>query len=118
MVKASGPIDRSVRRAGGKLARSSERSASIYLAEVEHICKYWTILDTIERVNKVLHIILVPRCHPADNDSVSTKSWSICHILAWKENLYIEDRGKPPAPRVSLVADYRCGESVCRGHTP
>jgi hypothetical protein len=74
-MKTSGPIDRSVRRAGGKLARSSERSASIHLAKVEHIRKYWTILDTIERVNKVLHIILVPRCHPADNDSVSTKTW-------------------------------------------
>jgi hypothetical protein len=118
MVKTAGPIDSGVRRAGGKLTRASERSASIHLAEVEHIRKYWTILDTIERVNKVLHIILVPRCHPADSDSVSTKDPVICHILAWKENLCIEDRGKSLAPRGLLVADCRCGGSVCRGHTP
>jgi hypothetical protein len=73
-MKTSGPIDCSVRRASGKLARSSERSTSIHLAEVIHIRKYRTILDTVERVNKVLHIILVPRSHPADNDSVSMKT--------------------------------------------
>jgi hypothetical protein len=85
VVKTSGPINRSVRRARGKLARASERSASIHLAEIEHIRKYWTILDTIERVNKVFHIILVPRCHPADNDSVSTKAWSYATYLLGKK---------------------------------
>jgi hypothetical protein len=85
VVKTSGPIDCSVRRAGGKLARASERSASIHLAKVVHIRKYWTILDTIERVDKVLHIILVPRSHPADNDSVSTKTWSYATYLLGKK---------------------------------
>lgn len=84
MVKTSGPIDCRVRRAGGKLARASERSASIHLAELEHIRKYWTILDAIERVNKMLHIILVPRCHPADNE-VSTKTWSYATYLLGKK---------------------------------
>ena len=73
-MKTSRPIDCSVRSASGKFARSSERSARIHLAEVVHIRKYWTILDTVERVNKMLHVILVPRSHPADNDSVSMKT--------------------------------------------
>ena len=66
MVKTSGPVDCRIRCAGGELTGASERSASIHFAKVEHIRKYWTILDTIERVNKVLHIILVPRSHPAE----------------------------------------------------
>jgi len=85
VVETPGPIDCSVRRAGGKLARASQRSACVHLTEVKHICKYWTILDTIERVNKVLHIILVPRCHPADIDSVSTKIWSYATYLLGKK---------------------------------
>jgi hypothetical protein len=85
VVETSGPIDCRIRCAGGKLARASDRSASIHLAEVEHIRKYWTILDTIERVNKVFHIILVPRSHPADDDSVSTKTWSYATYLLGKK---------------------------------
>jgi len=85
MVKTSRPIDGSVRCAGGKLARASERSASIHLAKVEHIGKYWTVFDTVECVNEVFHVILVPQCHPADNDSVSTKTWSYATYLLGKK---------------------------------
>jgi hypothetical protein len=72
VMKTSGPIDCSVCRSGGKLARASERRTGVHLAELEHICEYWTILNTIEGVNKVLHFILVPRCHSVDDDTVST----------------------------------------------
>ncbi len=72
MVKTSGPIDCSVRRASGKLARTGERTTGVHLTELKHICEYWTIFNTVEGINKVLHFILVPRCHPADNDLVST----------------------------------------------
>ena len=84
-MKTSGPVDCGIRRAGGELAGACERSASIHLAKLEHIRKYWTILDTIECVNKVLHIILVSRCHPADNDSVSMKTSSYATYLLGKK---------------------------------
>jgi hypothetical protein len=63
-MEAAGPIDGDIGRASTQLAGCSEGRSGIHTTEIEHISKDRAILDTVEVVNQMPHVVLVTRSDP------------------------------------------------------
>jgi len=63
-MEATRPIGGDIGRPSTQLAGGSERRSGIHTAKIEHISKGRAILDTIEVVDQVSHVVLVARSDP------------------------------------------------------
>jgi hypothetical protein len=63
-MEATGPVDGNIGRSSTQLASSSEGRSGIHATEIEHVSKDRTILDTIEVVDQMLHVVLITRSDP------------------------------------------------------
>lgn len=63
-MEAAGPIDGDVGCPSAQLAGSGEGRSGIHTTEIEHVSKDRTVLDTVEVVDQMLHVVLVTRTDP------------------------------------------------------
>ena len=63
-MESTRPIDGNIRCSTTQLAGSSEGRPGIHTTEIKHVGKDRAILDTIEVVNQMLHVVLVARSNP------------------------------------------------------
>jgi hypothetical protein len=64
VMEATGPIDGDVGCPSTQLAGGREGRSGIHTTEIKHVGEDWTVLNTVEVVNQMLHIILVARSDP------------------------------------------------------
>jgi len=63
-MEATGPIDCDIGRPSTQLASGSEGRSGVHATEVEDICEDRAILDTIEVIDQMSHVVLVTRSDP------------------------------------------------------
>lgn len=63
-MEAAGPIDGNIGRPSTQLASGGEGRSGIHTAEIEHISKDRAILNAVEVVNQMPHVVLVTRSDP------------------------------------------------------
>lgn len=63
-MEATRPVDGDVRRASAQLASSSQGRSGIHATEIEHVGKDWAILNTVEVVDQMPHVVLVTGSDP------------------------------------------------------
>ena len=63
-MEATRPVDGNVRSASTQLACCGEGRSGIHTAKIEHISEYGAVLNAIEIVNQMLHVVLVTGSDP------------------------------------------------------
>lgn len=69
MMEATGPIDSNIRRACAQLASSGKGRSGIHTTKVKHISENWAILNTVEVVDQMPHVVLVTSSDPGSAGS-------------------------------------------------
>jgi hypothetical protein len=63
-MEATRPIDGNIRRASAQLASSSKGRSGIHTTKIEHVSENGAILDTVDVVDQMSHVVLVTRSDP------------------------------------------------------
>ena len=63
-METAGPVDGNIGRPSTQLSSGSEGRSGIHTTKIEHVGKDGAILNTIEVIDQMLHIVLIARSDP------------------------------------------------------